>query len=241
MRQLGITLALFLLFGILHGQEQSDTIKINENLYLLKLEENAWIHVSFLNGFACNGLILVDNKKAFLFDTPSYDSITTDLIRYIQDTLELKIIGFITNDWHIDSQGGLNVINGLGIPTYSNELTREIAKSKGLPYTSNGFKDSLEIDFESMTIELFYFGAAHTLDNIVAWIPEKQILFADCMIKELSQNNLGFTGDGDINAYPETLRKVGERFSNAKFVVPGHGKSGGYDLITHTLDIANKK
>ena len=241
MKHLIITFTLILLFGVLRGQEQTDTIKINENLYLLKLTENSWIHVSYLNGFACNGLLLVDNNKAFLFDTPSYDSITTDLIGYIHDKLGLRIVGFITNDWHIDSQGGLSVINRLGIPSYSNEMTREIAKSKGLPFTSNGFKDSLKLNFESITIELYYFGAAHTVDNIIAWIPESQILFTDCMIKELSQNNLGFTGDGDIDAYPGTLRKVCERFSNAKFVIPGHGKHGGYELITHTLGIADKQ
>ena len=241
MKHLIITITLISIFEIIQGQEQPDTIKINEDLYLLRLTKNAWIHVSYLNGYACNGLLLVENNKAFLFDTPSYDSITTELIGYIKDNLELKVVGFITNDWHIDSQGGLGVINRLQIPGYSNEMTKEIAKSKGLPYTSNEFKDSLKINFESMTIELYYFGAAHTMDNIVAWIPETQILFADCMVKELSQNNLGFTGDGDVKAYPETLRKVGKKFLNAKYVIPGHGKYGGYELITHTLKIAEKQ
>lgn len=241
MKHLIITFFLISTFGLLRGQGQTDTVKINDNLCLLRLTKNSWIHVSYLNGYPCNGLLLVDNNKAFLFDTPSYDSITYNLIVYIQDKLGLKIVGFITNDWHTDSQGGLDVINRLGIPSYSNEMTREIAKSEGLPFTSNGFKDSLKIKFENLTIELFYFGAAHTLDNIVSWIPETQTLFADCMVKELAQNNLGFTGDGDKNAYPATLRKICERFSNAKYVIPGHGKYGGYELLTHTLKTAEKR
>jgi metallo-beta-lactamase class B len=241
MKHFVITIVFISFFGIIKGQDQSDTVMINENLYLIKLTDHSWIHVSHLNGFTCNGFLLADNKKAFLFDTPSYDSTTIELTNYIQDILKLKIMGFVTNDWHIDSQGGLGVINELKIPGYSNEMTREIAKSKGLPITSNGFQDSLKINFESLSIELYYLGAAHTMDNIVAWIPEEKILFADCMVKGLVQNNLGFTGDGDLNAYSETLRKVMERFSNVKYVIPGHGNYGGYDLITHTKEIADRK
>ncbi|PLX15071.1 MAG: hypothetical protein C0597_09285 [Marinilabiliales bacterium] len=93
--------------GILYGQNQHDTLKINDDLFLVSLTDNSWIHVSYLNGFECNGLILVNNQKAFLFDTPSYDSITVELTSYIQDKMRLEIAGFVTNDWHIDSQGGL--------------------------------------------------------------------------------------------------------------------------------------
>lgn len=241
MKQIAITLLLISLFGILQAQNQTDTITINKNLYLVKMTENSWIHVSYLNGFTCNGLILIDNNKAFLFDTPSYDSTTVELTNYIQNKLGLEIVGFVTNDWHIDSQGGLGVINNLGITGYSNEMTREIAKSKGLPFTSNGFKDSLTINFSNNKIELYYFGAAHTMDNIVAWIPSEQILFASCMVKVLSQNNLGFTGDGDLKSYPETLRKVCDKFKDAKYVIPGHGSYGAYDLLVHTLEVAEKQ
>lgn len=240
MKQLVFIVIFISLFGFLKGQNQQDTIKVNDNLYLIKLTDNSWIHVSYLNGFTCNGLILKDNNKAFLFDTPSYDSVTVELVNYIQNNLELKISGFITNDWHIDSQGGLGVINNLGIPSYSHEITREIAKSKELPFTAVGFNDSLTLNFESKTIELYYYGAAHTIDNIVVWIPSEQILVASCMVKELMQNNLGFTGDGDLKSYPETMKKVCSKFTTAKYVIPGHGRAGGYDLLTHTLEIAKR-
>ena len=240
MKQLALTIVLILFFGISKGQNQSDTLKINDHLHLIKLTDNAWIHVSYLNGFTCNGLLITENGNAFLFDTPSYDSTTVELTNYVRDILRLKIVGFVTNDWHIDSQGGLGVINKLGILSYSSEMTREIAKSKELPFTTIGFKDSLKINFESKTIELYYLGAAHTMDNIVAWIPSEQILFASCMVKTLLQNNLGFTGDGDIHAYTETMKKVCKKFPEAKYVIPGHGEHGGFDLLTHTLELAER-
>ena len=115
--KLTITVILFIFsLGILQGQNQQDTLKINDELYLIRLTNNSWIHVSYLNGFECNGLIFVNNQKAFLFDTPSYDSVTVVLTSYIQNTMGLEIVGFVTNDWHIDSQGGLEIIKKLGIP-----------------------------------------------------------------------------------------------------------------------------
>jgi metallo-beta-lactamase class B len=241
MKNFILTLVLIVAKGFLYGQAVSERVTINNKLYLIKLTANSWIHVSYLNGYPCNGLILAENNKAFLFDTPPDDSTTQNLVDYIEKTLKLQIAGFITNDWHIDSQGGLGLINRLGIPSYSNELTRQIAKSKGLPFTNHGFNDSLRIAFESKTIECYYLGAAHTMDNILVWIPSEQVLFADCLVKELSQNNLGFTGDGDINAYPETLKRISKKFSNAKYVIPGHGLYGGFELVTHTMSIVNKK
>lgn len=224
-----------------YGQDKSITKKINEALYLIRITDNVWMHVSFLDNYPCNGMVLIESNEAFLFDTPSHDSVTVDLINYLKNEMNLEITGLVTADWHIDSQGGLAVINELNIPGYSHEMTRKIAKSKELPITSNGFSDSLTLHFEGQTIELYYPGAAHTMDNIVAWLPEQKILFAACMVKIVSQNNLGFTGDGDENAYPETLQKVIDKYHMAEYVISGHGNYGGFEMVTHTKKIADKK
>jgi metallo-beta-lactamase class B len=89
-------------------------------------------------------------------------------------------------------------------------------------------------------IDCYYFGAAHTTDNIVVWIPTEQILFAGCMAKSLNSQNLGNTADGDLKAYPETLRKVIAKFPDARIVIPGHGQYGGIEVLKHTLQLAEQ-
>lgn len=42
------------------------------------------------------------------------------------------------------------------------------------------------------------------------------------MIKSLASSNLGNTADGDLKAYPITIDKIADRFSMAKYVIPGH-------------------
>jgi metallo-beta-lactamase class B len=245
MKRITLLIYLSVFTGMIYSQEKSNIINIGDELQLIKISNNAYIHISYIhngnNKIPCNGMILIDNDKAFLFDTPNIDSITQILIKYIKDVLNLKIVGFISNDWHWDSMGGLDVINKSGIPTYANEMTIDIAKSKGLAIPSVGFKDSLILKLGDKEIKCYYLGAAHTIDNIVIWIPSEQILFADCMIKELKAKDLGFTGDGDLISYPMTLKKVKDKFLYAKIVIPGHGEFGGFDLIEHTIDLAKIK
>lgn len=86
----------------------------------------------------------------------------------------------------------------------------------------------------------YYLGAAHSLDNIVVWIPSEQILFAGCMIKSLNSKDLGNTADGDLAAYPQTIDRLIHKFPVVKYVIPGHGTFGGLDLMTHTKELAKR-
>jgi metallo-beta-lactamase class B len=89
-------------------------------------------------------------------------------------------------------------------------------------------------------VELAYFGAGHTIDNITAWIPEKKILFAGCMVKSRNAQNLGNTKEADLDQWPKILKKVREAYSEAKIVIPGHGLYGGTDLIDHTIELLRR-
>jgi hypothetical protein len=53
----------------------------------------------------------------------------------------------------------------------------------------------------------------------------------------MDAKNLGNTADGDLKAYPNTLRLVLRKFSGAKIVIPGHGDFGGIELINHSLSL----
>lgn len=224
---------------------ENEILKVSNDLRLIRISENAYIHESFFTSeefgrFGSNGMILIDNREAFLFDTPMTDSVTSQLLDFIEDSLKLRIVGFIANDWHSDSMEGLDLILEKGIKTYSNEMTRKITAEKGMPITEIGFIDSLTIQFGGYELICKYHGAAHTIDNIVVWIPKEKILFADCMVKSINSRNLGFTGDGDLTAYPATLEKVKQLYSDAKIVIPGHGRYGGVELIDHTIELTKR-
>lgn len=228
-----------------YSQAQYHKIIISKDIELIKITDNAYVHVSYTNmpnygRIGSNGLIFVNNGEAALFDTPMTELLTKQLVSWIKDTLKLSITKFVPNHWHVDCMGGLAYLDSLGIESYANEMTVQIAKSKYLPIPDHGFKDSLTLSLGDKKIICNYFGAAHSLDNIVVWIPYEKILFAGCMAKELKATNLGNTVDGDLAAYPETIKKVLNKYHDATFVIPGHGQYGGIELLRHTLDLTLK-
>lgn len=243
-----ILLLLIFTSTCLSGECQHDhqTITISKDLELIKISENAFIHVSYayVSGYgriSANGLIFINNSDAFLFDTPWTDSLTMVLVTYLKDHLKLNIAGFIPNHWHSDCMGGLGYLKSQGIESYANQRTIDIALDKSLPVPVHGFKDSLQLEMGDKIIRCYYFGAARSPDNVVVWIPSEKILFPGCMVKSLNYTDLGNIADGDLNTYPSTLEKVIKKFRTAEIIIPGHGQSGGLELLLHTLDLARKQ
>lgn len=218
-------------------------IRVSDDIELVKLSDNAYVHVSYADmgrfgRVASNGIVFTSGDEAFLFDTPTTDEATKVLVAYLKDSLKLHVVGFVPNHWHSDCMGGLNYIQSKGIESYACQKTVNIATAQHLPVPAHGFKDSLLINLKGKPICCYYLGAAHSLDNIVVWMPSEQILFAGCMVKGLSNTDLGNTEDGDVNAYPITIKRVMDKFPNAKIVVPGHGAWGGVELLKHTYELA---
>ncbi len=227
------------------AQTEYKKVQVSEDIMLIKLSENAYMHISYstfqkYGRVASNGLVFINHREAFLFDTPVTDSLTMNLVSWLTETMKLKIVGFIPNHWHVDCMGGLGFLQSQKIESYANQMTVAIAKSKNLPVPDHGFKDSLQIKLGDKLIACYYLGPAHSTDNIVVWIPSEKILFAGCMIKSIDAKDLGNIVDGDLNSYPKTIDKLLAKFPTAKIVIPGHGQFGGLDLIKHTQELLIK-
>ena len=236
-------------FGILPAcvisQGSDEIININNDLRLIKLSDNAYIHVSYADmpefgRVPANGLIYTNDDNAFLFDTPWTDTLTMILIEHLDVKMGVKVCGFIPNHWHVDCMGGLGYLQEQEIDSWAYQKTIDIARIKDLPVPAHSFKDSLRLHLGNEEIDCYFLGAAHSLDNIVVWIPSDGILFPGCMVKGLNSANLGNVEDGDIISYPGTIKRLIKIFENSKIVVPGHGQWGGNELLKHTLELASQ-
>lgn len=231
--------------SILTAGYSQEAIRITPDLELIKISENAYLHVSYCTlpvygRVSANGLIFINNKSAFLFDSPWSDSLTFTLLSYLKNQMKLEITGFVPNHWHEDCMGGLGYLKSQGIKSYANQLTIDLAKQKGLPVPDHGFKDSLRLSLGDKFIYCYFPGAAHSLDNIVVWIPSEGILFPGCICKSSDAGNLGNISDGDISEYPKTIDRIVNRFNDIKVVIPGHGSIGGPELLAHTRSLIIK-
>lgn len=233
-------IAVVVLLTVVATKAQNSDIEyrqLSSNAYLY----TAWANIGSWGRVGSNGLILVDNGRAFLFDTPMHEAQTVELVKWVEDTLKAKIVGFVAGHWHDDCVGGLDYLNRQGVETYANSMTNDILKSKNLPQAKHSFTDSVSLPLGDMDIKCYYLGGGHAMDNIVAWIPQQQILFGGCLVKDCAATGLGNTADAaPISEWISTTQAVKAKFGNAKIVIPGHGAIGGTELLRHTKELLIK-
>ncbi len=234
-------------FGPLLGSDSTvyKKISIDTAIEVKQINPNIWQHISYketekYGRVPANGLVLVDGKEALIIDTPWNDAQTTILIDWIQQKFKTNKLIVLPTHWHEDCMGGLAAAHKRGAESYAQELTLKLAAEKKLPIPKHSFSESTIIKCGSISIEAYFPGAGHALDNIVAWLPEQKILFAGCITKSIHARGLGFTKDGDLKTWPSSLKKVLNRYPDAKLVFPGHGSAGSLDLLRHTIGLLKK-
>lgn len=225
-----LTFNLILTINIL-GQ----TINVSDNLILTQLTENTFIHTCENS----NGLIYINEGQALIVSTPDSDNETQNLIDWVIKDQNAKIVGYVIDRWHPDAMEGLDIVQKNGIRTYSYELTRQIAKEKGLPIPQIGFNPKTEISVGNEKVICHYLGEAHTKDGIVVWIPREQILFGGNEIRNFN-GWVGNIGDASLDKWSETAARVKKEYGTAKVVIPGHGRHGGIELIDYTIKLYEK-
>lgn len=238
-----ITVLAFLSFIVsISAQNISDTVTVRDDLKILRISENVYIHISDLvmkNGarVACNGMICVSDSECVIIDTPVNDDQSKSLIGYVKNILKLNIKAVIPCHWHVDCMGGINEFHKNNIPSYSFKLTQDIAQEKKLPLPQNTFTNSLKINFGKDEVIAKYFGGGHTIDNIAVWFASEKILFGGCLIKAIKWNGLGNLADAVVDEWEGSVKKVKESFPDAKIVIPGHDEFGGLELLDHTIEL----
>lgn len=85
------------------------------------------------------------------------------------------------------------------------------------------FKDKLVLNMGDLSIELYYFGNAHSDNDIIVHIPQERILFTGDLFLD-GQMMSGYKNNKklDIPRWIETLDKLLKKGNKIKYVIPGH-------------------
>jgi metallo-beta-lactamase class B len=186
-------------------------------------------------GIPSNGLIAVTEGGLLLVDTAWTEAETEALLKWGHERFGRPWIGAIITHDHADRDGGLGALQRRNIPVAALDLTVAKLARRGVKGVTVLFQASAHEFRDARGFEAFYPGPGHASDNVVLSFPT--VLFGGCLIKSLEAKDLGFTGDADLASWPESVRRVSQRYPQ-KIVVPGHGPvdptSGAYQ---HTLDL----
>ena len=213
-----------------------------EHLIIHRLSNHIFEHQSFLttNDFGkvkCNGMIVVNNNEAIIFDTPADNKSSQELIDYARKA-KWDIKAIIPTHFHEDCVAGLETFEKNGISGYASNQTIKQLKNKGKKHIEilKGFDNTLTLELGNEKVYALYFGEGHTTDNVVGYFPGDKAVFGGCLIKEAGASK-GNLEDANLAAWPATVRKVKQAYPDVQIIIPGHGKSGGTELFDYTIKL----
>lgn len=237
-----IPLVILLLIVFLGCKTQKNIlIYESANLKVEKLTKNTYRHISYLSTedfgkVSCNGMIVVDEREALIFDTPTNDTDSRELIDWVEKSLSCKVTGVIVTHFHNDCLGGLNEFHNRQIPSYASFKTIELAKSNKVETPKNGFENYLEIQVGDKKVFNEFLGEGHTIDNIVSYFPDEKVLFGGCLIKTFGAGK-GYLGDANTDDWSKTVMAVKSKYDKARVIIPGHGEPGNSKLFDYTIEL----
>lgn len=225
--------------------QQSQKVYTSETLEIHQVSPHTFVHVSYLitedfGKVACNGMVVLNGGEALIFDTPTDDAGSRELIDWLEKEKMVTVKGVLATHFHNDCLGGLNEFHDQGIPSFGSQKTVDLAKAAGAAVPQKVFEGELDLRVGDLEVQSRFLGEGHTRDNVVSYVPSDQVLFGGCLIKEVGAN-VGYLGDANTGAWSETVQRVKTAFSESKTVIPGHGKIGGKDLLDYTIRLFAKQ
>lgn len=213
----------------------------SENLKVERLTANTFRHITYLatesyGKVACNGMIVIDNGEALIFDTPTNNADSEELIDWLESTYSCKVVGVMVTHFHEDCLGGLATFNDRGILSYASLKTIALAKADSVVLPMIGFDKSIELKVGKQVVINEFLGEGHTVDNIVSYFPAEKVLFGGCLIKKLDASK-GYVGDANVDAWSATVSAVKAKYGDVEVVIPGHGAPGDSSLLDYTIGL----
>jgi len=220
-----------------------DEIELEPGLAVLEVGEGLWLHRSDKDWgdgkpITSNGVFIVGDRALAMIDTAWTDDQTAKLIDWAEKRFGLPMRHVFSTHWHQDKMGGMGEVNRRGISGYALNLTAQLGADNGITPPRIRFTKSIRVQLGNETIEMYYAGPGHTLDNTVVWLERRKVLIGGCLVKSDTWTHLGYIDDADVAAWGPTLKHVLKRYANAVRVVPGHGDIGDLDLVRHTIKLA---
>jgi len=215
-----------------HTSNDSNIVYQSNNLHIKKLSAHVYQHISFLNTNSfgrveCNGMVVVNNKEAMVFDTPTDDKSSAELISYFSQQLGCTIKAIVPTHFHEDCVGGLESFRKNKIPAFASSKTIALLQPKDPAIISHlrSFNNSVQFTIGGKKVYAEYFGEGHTKDNVIGYFPDDNAVFGGCLIKEMNATK-GFLGDANLTAWPETVQKLKQKYPNTKIAEICGGATG---------------
>jgi glyoxylase-like metal-dependent hydrolase (beta-lactamase superfamily II) len=216
----------------------------NNKLNIKHLTGNYYIFITYSDFkgtlFPANGMYVITEKGAIMIDTPWDTTQFQPLLDSIKQKHNKEVLMCIATHSHEDRTGGLEFLRKKGVRTYTTRKTDQLCAENGANRAEFLIENDTTFAIGSSTFQTYYAGEGHTPDNIVVWFEKERVLYGGCLVKSTDAQNLGFTGDANIEAWTKTIQQLQTKFPNPKFIIPGHQSWKSKKSLVHTLKLIKK-
>ena len=208
------------------------------------LAHGVWLHKSWQDAgewgrVSSNGLIVREGDHLVVIDTAWGAEPSLLLLDWIDRELGLPVNRLIVTHFHNDRLGGWEVFAERGARVIASKRTLELAEVE----PTDAF-DLYELNsgetMMSGSMEISYPGPAHAEDNVVVWLAATKLLAGSCAVRAAESNGMGNVADATISEWANAMRRVQHTFPETERVLPGHGAIGDFEMIQHTIDLAEE-
>jgi metallo-beta-lactamase class B len=188
-----------------------------------------------------NGLYAVTGKGVVMSDTPGDTTQFQPLLDSIKTRHGEEVVLCIATHSHEDRTGGLEFLRERGVKTYTSALTDRICQEKGEKRAEFRFMNDTVFRYGEYSFETYYGGEGHSPDNIVIWIGKEKVLYGGCLIKSTEAQDLGYVGEANLKAWPQTIKSIMKKFPHPVCVIPGHQSWTDKASPQHTLKLLKRE
>lgn len=238
MRILILTLSIFFSLPAAFAQADEAALKITP------LIGNFYIYTTYStyegSKIPANGMYVLTDKGAVLFDTPWDTTQFQPLLDSIQTRHHQTVSICIATHWHSDRTEGLEYYKQKGIKTYTTALTDSLSKANNKKRAEYLIHKDTVFNIGAYSFETYYPGEGHTADNIVIWFGKEKILYGGCLIKGADDKTLGYLGDANVTAYQSTLKNVKNKCKTPRFIIVSHSNWDNNNSLNHSIKLAGR-
>jgi glyoxylase-like metal-dependent hydrolase (beta-lactamase superfamily II) len=204
-----------------------------------------------------NSAVIVGEDGCLVFDAQATPAMANKVIERVRTVTDKPIKYVVLSHYHavrvlgasaykaqavIASQETYRLVAERGQQDWDSEygrfprLFQDAQSIPGLTWPTLTFEGEMSIYLGKREVRLMQLGAGHTSGDIVAWVPDAEVMFSGDLIE---YHSACYCGDAHLREWPATLNEI--RAFNPKAIAPGRGDAlkglaTGRDAIAMTRD-----
>ncbi|AVT83543.1 MULTISPECIES: MBL fold metallo-hydrolase [Rhodopseudomonas] len=186
-----------------------------------------------------NSAVIVGDDGCLVFDAQATPAMANKVIERVRSVTDKPIKYVVLSHYHavrvlgasayqaqgiIASQETYRLIEERGQQDWDSEygrfprLFQDAESIPGLTWPTLAFDGEMSVFLGKREVRLMQLGAGHTSGDIVAWVPDAQVMFTGDLVE---YHSACYCGDAYLREWPATLNEIRE--FNPKAIAPGRG------------------